>query len=58
MNEEIVVTIEIDTYVKNLTEFDEKKLGKDSSKVLQMTYEAEIGTLRKLILCEYLNEVK
>lgn len=58
MNETLVITIEIDTYVKNLTEFDEKKLVKDSSKVLQLVYETEVSAMRKLMLLAFVRKVE
>ena len=41
MNETIIVTYVIDSYLKGLTEFNPRSLIKNSSKVLQMKYTPE-----------------
>ena len=58
--ENTVLTIIHDGYIKELVEFNEKKLIKDSAKILQLVYikESVVVGARKWILMMYLGEVK
>jgi hypothetical protein len=60
LRENTVLTIIHDGYIKEIVEFNEKKLIKDSAKILQLVYikESVVEGIRKFILIMYLNEVK
>jgi hypothetical protein len=60
LRENTVLTIIHDSYIKEIVEFNEKKLIKDSAKILQLVYikETVVEGVRKYILTMYLWQVK